>query len=69
MLRFHGDNLAKVLMAAEPHHIVDILFHFIEPCSRKAFAHGDIDSHIQFFQQYGFLVPVGTEEYEAVEAT
>ena len=30
---------------------------------------GDIDAHIQFFQQYGFLVPIGTEEYESVEAT
>ena len=29
---------------------------------------GDIDAHIQFFQQYGFLVPIGTEEYESVEA-
>lgn len=29
----------------------------------------DIDAHIQFFQQYGFLVPIGVEEYESVEAT
>lgn len=29
---------------------------------------GDIDAHIQFFQQYGFLVPIGTEEYESIEA-
>lgn len=29
----------------------------------------DIDAHIQFFQQYGFLVPIGTEEYESIEAT
>ena len=29
----------------------------------------DIDAHIQFFQQYGFLVPISTEEYESVEAT
>ena len=30
---------------------------------------GDIDAHIQFFQQYGFLVPIGTTEYESIEAT
>ena len=30
---------------------------------------GDIDSHIQFFQQFGFLIPISTEDYEAVEAT
>ena len=29
---------------------------------------GDIDAHIQFFRQYGFLVPIGTEEYESIEA-
>lgn len=30
---------------------------------------GDIDSHIRFFQQFGFLIPISTEDYEAVEAT
>lgn len=30
---------------------------------------GDIDSHIQFFQQFGFLVPISTEVYESVDAT
>ena len=30
---------------------------------------GNIDAHIQFFQQYGFLVPINTEEYESIEAT
>ena len=29
---------------------------------------GDIDSHIQFFQQFGFLVPISTVDYESVEA-
>jgi len=30
---------------------------------------GDIDAHIQFFQQFGFLVPIGTVDYESVETT
>lgn len=30
---------------------------------------GDIDAHIQFFKQYGFLVPISTAEYESVDAT
>lgn len=30
---------------------------------------GDIDAHIQFFQQFGFLVPISTVDYESVEAT
>ncbi|WP_395152209.1 hypothetical protein [uncultured Allofournierella sp.] len=30
---------------------------------------GDIDSHIQFFHQFGFLVPISIEAYESVDTT
>lgn len=29
---------------------------------------GDIDKHIAFFQSYGFLLPLSTQEYESVDA-
>ena len=29
---------------------------------------GDIDKHIEFFQTYGFLLPLSSQEYESVDA-
>ena len=29
---------------------------------------GDIDKHIEFFQAYGFLLPIKSDEYESIEA-
>ncbi|MBP2658200.1 MAG: hypothetical protein H6Q69_1232 [Firmicutes bacterium] len=29
---------------------------------------GDIDKHIEFFQTYGFLLPIKSDEYESIEA-